>query len=36
VRVAGRHSLLVGGVSPGERGVELTGQAPQVVEFTLR
>jgi beta-glucosidase len=36
VRVTGRHELLVGGVSPGERGAELTGQELRKVEFTLR
>ena len=36
VRVAGRHSLLVGGVSPGARGAELTGRALREVAFTLR
>ena len=36
VRVPGRHSLLVGGVSPGERGESLTGRPLRVVEFEMR
>jgi len=36
VRVPGRHSLLVGGVSPGERGAALTGQPIRVVDFEMR
>ena len=35
-RIAGRYTLHVGGVSPGERGAELTGQAPRTARFTLR
>ncbi len=32
----GTHTLHVGGVSPGRRGAELTGSAPETVSFELR
>jgi beta-glucosidase len=36
VLVKGRHSIRAGGVSPGERGEELTGQSLQAVRFEIR
>jgi beta-glucosidase len=35
-RIKGRYTLHAGGVSPGERGMELTGSALQTVEFTVK
>jgi len=32
----GTHTLHIGGVSPGERGLELTGEAPRTARFELR
>jgi hypothetical protein len=34
--VRGRHTLFVGGVSPGERGEALTGSSPQQAEFRIK
>ena len=36
VRVVGRHSLMIGGVSPGDSGLELSGQVLRTLEFTMR
>jgi beta-glucosidase len=35
-RIKGRYTLHAGGVSPGERGAELTGAALQSIQFTVK